>query len=397
MTDRTDAAAAVVSRAREGLGAFPAAPGSLTSPPGPAAAQQWLSTAQQWLATAASVVARLDADAAAATTPDSHSADVMLAVTLTQTVTERLRAVGDALGHGAVATLGELCHGRSPVGPNLTGAAGGFNVTEAATLLIAVVDRLAASVAADAIVASGAAATLGALRTRIVQLRAVATATGLAVDASSWEAELDAAIASQDPARIRQEVTEIARRVTMFEVAVAQVADDQQRARSAALAAQALRRRAGELHREVAALADEAYDKILDPPRLGLPDPEALGPVPGVPASADPAGWATVAADLEDHVARCGRVIAGLELAESRYRTVLESRDALRGLLGAYRDRQLSRTSDRDLDAAYGAAKTAAWLAPCDLEATRRLVDAYVTAVRAATPPGTTARTGPPS
>jgi hypothetical protein len=98
-----------------------------------------------------------------------------------------------------------------------------------------------------------------------------------------------------------------------------------------------------------------------------------------------------VADRLEDHVARCGRVIAGLEQAEAAYRTVLESRDALRGLLGAYRDRQLARAANRDLDAAYGAAKEAAYLAPCDLDAARRLVDAYVTAVRAATPPGTVA------
>jgi hypothetical protein len=395
VTDGSGTGSLVGAPAREGLGPFPPAPGSLTSPPGAAAAQQWLSGAQRWLATAGGVVARLDADAAAATEPDAHSADVMLAVTLTQTVTERLDAVGDALGHGAVASLGELCHGRSPVGPNLTGAAGGFNVTEAATLLIAVVDRLATSVAADAVVASGVASTLGALRSRIVALRDVAAATGLTVDASTWEADIDAAIAAQDPTRIRATVTEIARRVTMFEKAVAQVADDQQRARSAATTAQTLRARAADLRPRVAALAVEVEDQIVDPPRLGLPDPEALGPVPGVPTSDDPAGWATLAADLEGHVARCERVIAALELAESRYRTVLESRDALRGLLGAYRDRQLTRTTDRDLDAAYRAAKDAAWVAPCDLDAARRLVDAYVTAVRAVTPPAV--RRGSPS
>jgi hypothetical protein len=80
--------------------------------------------------------------------------------------------------------------------------------------------------------------------------------------------------------------------------------------------------------------------------------------------------------------------VAGLELAEGRYRSALESREALRGLLGAYRDRQLRRSTSRDLDAAYDAAREACWTAPCDLDAARRLVDAYVIAVRAATPSG---------
>jgi hypothetical protein len=372
---------------RGALGAFPPAPGTLTAPPGPAAAQRWLAAAERWLAVARQVVARLDADAAAATDPDAHSADVVLAVTLTQTVTERLGAVADALGQGGVASLGELAHGRRPVGPNLTGAAGGFNVTEAAGLLGAVVDRLTAAVAADAVVASGAAATLGALRARIAQLGRVAAATGLEVDADGWDADLDSAIASQDPGRIRTTVAEVARRVAMFEAAVAQVADDQQRARAAGASVVAARARAAALRQEVVVLADRAADRIVDPPRLGIPDPDVLGPVPAVPTADDPGGWAQRARALEEHLARTNRVIAALELAESRYRSVLDSRDALRGLLGAYRDRQLTRSASGDLDAAYRAAHEAAWVAPCDLGRARLLVDAYGAAVRAATPP----------
>ncbi|HEY6532522.1 MAG TPA: hypothetical protein VIY72_09470 [Acidimicrobiales bacterium] len=394
MTNGTDAGLRIASAERQPLGAFPPAPGSLTGPPGPGAAQQWLTAAQRWLATAGAVVARLDADAAAATNPDAHSADLVLAVTLTQTVTERLRAVADALGQGDVAALGELCHGRRPVGPNLTGAAGGFNVAEAAGLLGAVLDRLAAAVAADAVVASGVAATLGALQTRIVQLGQVAATTGLDVDARGWERDLDDAIASQDPALIRSVVAEVARRVAMFEQAVAQVADDQQRARAAATAAAATRGRAADLRQEVLALAAEAAEKIADPPRLGIPDPDALGPVPVMPTANDPGGWAEVAVALEDHLLRANRVVAALELAEARYRSVLDGRDALRGLLGAYRDRQLRRTGSRDLDAAYRAAHDSVWTAPCDLDTARRLVDAYVTAVRATTPP-TPPTTGP--
>jgi hypothetical protein len=389
VSDGTDAGLLLPGADRGALGAFPAAPGSLTAPPGPAAAQQWLSAAQRWLAVAGKVVARLDADAAVASQPDAHSADVVLAVTLTQTVTERLRAVADALGHGAVDSLGELCHGRRPVGPNLTGAPGGFNVTEAAGLLAAVVDRLTAAVAADAVVASGAAATLGALRSRITQLGRVAAATGLTVDAAGWEDELDAAIAAQDPARIRSVVAEVARRVSMFEAAVAQVADDQQRARAAGGALVGVRARADALRAEVVALAAQATEKIADPPRLGIPDPAVLGPVPDVPDTDEPGGWAERARSLEEHLTRANRVVAALELADARYRSVLETRDALRGLLGAYRDRQLTRSASADLDAAYRAAHEAVWVAPCDLDEARRLVEAYAAAVRAATPPTT--------
>jgi hypothetical protein len=387
VTNGADLGTLLGSRSDGALGPFPPAPGSLTSPPGPAAAQQWLSAAQAWLATAGGAVARLEADAAAATDPDAFSADVVLAVTLTQTVTERLRAVSDALGRGDVAALGEVCHGRSPVGPNLTGASGGFNVTEAAGLLGAVVARLAGAVAADAVVASGAAATLGALRARIVQLGGVAATAGLAVDATGWERELDDAIAAQDPRRIRAAVAEVARRVEMFEKAVAQVADDQQRARAAADAVRATRGRAAALRPTVLALADEVHAKIADPPRLGIPDPDVLGPVPTVPAAKDPGGWAELAAGLEDHLARATRVVAALEVAEVRYRSALEGRDALRGLLGAYRDRQLTRSTSTDLEGAFRAAHEAVWTAPCDLARAHDLVDAYVAAVRATTPP----------
>jgi hypothetical protein len=239
------------------------------------------------------------------------------------------------------------------------------------------------------VVASGAAGTLGALRARITQLGHVAAATGLTFDAEAWEAELDAAIAAQDPARIRSVVAEVARRVAMFEAAVAQVADDQQRARAAGAAVVAVRARADALREEVVALAAQAAEKIADPPRLGIPDPAVLGPVPEVPDADDPGGWADRARSLEEHLARADRVVAALELAEARYRSVLDSREALRGLLGAYRDRQLTRSASTDLDAAYRAAHDAAWVAPCDLDTARCLVEAYGTAVRAATPPTT--------
>ncbi len=380
---------------RRPLGAFPPAPGSLLAPPGPAATNQWLNEARRWSVTALQVVDRLDADAAAATSPDAFSADVVLAVTLARTVTERLDAVADALGQGAVSDLGELCHGRAPVGPNLTGASGGFDMSEAAGLLLAVVSRLTAAVAADAVVASGEAGTLGTLRDRIAQLGRVAGATGLVVDASGWEQELDDAIATQDPGSIRRVVSEVARRVSMFEVAVAQVADDQDRARSAVTAAVEVRTRAHALRAEVVALAEEVRTRIADPPRLGIPDPDALGPVPTVPATADPAGWAELASSLEAHVARARRVVAGLETAEVRFRSALDARNALRGLLGASRDRQLTRAPDADLDSVYRAAHDAVWIAPCDLDEARVLVDTYVGAVRAATPPGTAAPIAP--
>ena len=83
MTDAPDAGPRIGRPSGPGLGTLPAAPGSLTAPPGPSAAHAWSTDAQRWLATAGGVVARLDADAAAATHSDTYSADVMLAVTLT--------------------------------------------------------------------------------------------------------------------------------------------------------------------------------------------------------------------------------------------------------------------------------------------------------------------------
>jgi len=131
----------------------------------------------------------------------------------------------------------------------------------------------------------------------------------------------------------------------------------------------------------VRALVDEVRTKVVPVPNLAVPAVDALGATPSV----DALPWPAARAQLEPYLSRLDRVGAALDEVERRFRTALERRNDLRGLLQAYRDKADAHRLGEDprLEPKYQAARDVLWSAPCDLEVAAPLVTAFTDAVNA--------------
>jgi hypothetical protein len=143
------------------------------------------------------------------------------------------------------------------------------------------------------------------------------------------------------------------------------------------LAAQTYRDRLEAREEALRLVAERCAAEIAAPPRLGVPDLEALGPVP---AERGP---------LDAYRARLEQVAAALAFAESAYAAPLAERVALRARLERTADAQATTTiplatggggGAQPLTTAFTAVTAAARAAlaavPCDLDAARRLMAA---------------------
>src|SRR5262249_58698104 len=113
--------------------------------------------------------------------------------------------------------------------------------------------------------------------------------------------------------------------------------------------------------------AQRCREKIADPPRLGVPDVEALGPVPPVPDGADvPGSWTAARAALDAYQARLQQAAAALAEAGRRFAAPLAERAELRGLAQAYRAKAAAAglIEDPVLDAQFTAARAELWRGP---------------------------------
>jgi len=124
-------------------------------------------------------------------------------------------------------------------------------------------------------------------------------------------------------------------------------------------------------------LAARCADKIAGAPRLAVPDPTTLGPVPEDRAALDP------------YLERLALVRAALDTVEAAYGGPLAEREDLRGVVKAFQAKAIAaRVAERpELLAAWEQVKAILWSAPCDLAAGRDAVATYVAHVRAATGP----------
>jgi hypothetical protein len=126
-------------------------------------------------------------------------------------------------------------------------------------------------------------------------------------------------------------------------------------------------------------LAARCIAAVADPPRLAVPDVEALGPVPH-----DRAG-------LDAYLKRLGTVARALEVVERAYGTPLDELDELRGLLGGYLTRaaRTGRAADPTVARAAAAARAAFETVPTRVGDVRALVTRFADLVRTptSTPP----------
>ncbi len=368
----------------------PIPPGSLTQAPNSTATRTFLASLDAWLEQLRSRVNRLDADAQLADDPTRSTGDVTLAMSLLHSISSRRdelvstwdsgRVDADSLARIAVLLWGRL--------PDPLGAPSAFTLSEAGTLATALVDRLAAELAADPLAGSGVAGRVVALRGAISRCVADATALGMTTtDLEASAAHLEAAVASKDRARIVAAVGALEGEIGATERDL--IKETGLRAGTARLNAD-LQREYQELATRcvsVVALAERCRSRIAHAPKLAVPSVTVIGTPPDVVTEIRaPNDWPAARATLDRYATRLHRVKAAVDQAETAFVTPLAARDDLRGLLGAYATRAARNglAEDAGLTERYRPAHDALWNAPCDVDAAATLVEDYLRAVRRA-------------
>ena len=377
------------------LAVAPAAPGRLGEPLAVDAARSYLLELRQWRDARKRELDLLDEASLRAAEPQLYTPDVTLSMSLWQAVDDRysqLRKVWDDGRVDLVArdTLAQLVWGR------LESGGLGVNLVEACRLSDALAAQLRARLSFDPRAAESGAR-VAALRAALERLRelvkqepswasqvallavrlddiATRATRGADVESELAGLEVNAARAERDLV-----VTTARRRnaARSAEQAAAQLVTDRLRAENEMRALSAREDRAREL-------AARCVAAVADPPRLAVPDVEALGPVPQ-----DRAG-------LDAYLKRLGTVARALEIVERAYGTPLEEVDELRGLLGSYltRARRTGRDADPAVARAAAAARRALETVPTRVADVRALVTRFADLVR--TPPAPAPPVTPP-
>ncbi len=399
-----------------GMVLAPAAPGRLGQAAPVDSVRTYLAALGLWRDGRRGELDRLDEAAQAATDPDSYTADVTLSMALWQAVSDRYAQLVQAWDSGRADQLvreriSQLIWGRldgaSPgAGPGLTGGAigglgglggglGGLGVSlvDACRLSDALAAQLRARLSFDPR-AADAALRVSALRAGMERLRALAeqepgslrlverlaqrldalsgsAARGGDVSGTLTVLEADAARAERD---------------LIVSTATRQQRDRDRDREAAGLVrdrVRAMNELAALEHRETGlrALADRCVREIAIAPRLAVPEPSALGPVP------------TQRQGLDAYLTRLSDVSRAMDLVESTYSAPLTERDELRGRLDAYRvmAARTGRDADHEVQTAGQFARSAVQAVPCDLDSARTLVTRYQVLVR--TPPPATGAT----
>ncbi len=343
-----------------------------------------------WMGELRAALDEVDAAAQLATTPDTYTAEISLAMSMRQSITTRYDELVKVYDSGRVGTneraeLAQLLWGRLP---DALGAPTAFTLSEACTLVAALADRLRAALSTDAVGGSGVASRLLAVQAAIDRCRRQIDVLGMdpaAIDAQS--ARLERAVAGGARDEIRTAVDEADRAVTALEREL--IKEASVRAATAHRFAE-YEQKYQLLVTEsttVVDLAERCRSRIADAPRLAVPEASVIGAPPAAPpAASDAATWAAARAALDDYARRLDRCGRALEEAHRAFGAPLEERDDLRGLLGAYRTRaaRSGLAEDPQLADAYEAARDLLWSAPCNLPLARQRVEEYQHAVRLA-------------
>jgi hypothetical protein len=362
------------------LSAPPVPPGSLTSVPAARDVLTFLDVLGEWTVELRGALDNLDASARVAHDPGAYTRDIVLAMSLWSSIDARRQELVKVWDSGRVLD-DELAHIATLMWGRLTdplGAPSAFTLPEACTLASALQEKLTDIIAKDAVANSGAAARIEPLRAAIVRCRQQAGVLGLATDRiDQCAAELESAVAGSNSELIADTVNRVDTEITLLE---RDLIKETSRRAGAALQYNELGRRHDELVKlegVVRALAARCAEKIVDPPRLGIPKIEELGAIPGPDANREA---------IAQYAEKLGRAGAALAIAQERFGAPLNERDDLRGLLGSYRDRvgKKGLVEDAALEARYEAAKAVLLSAPCDLARARTLVAGYQHAVRVA-------------
>jgi hypothetical protein len=377
----------------DGGAVAPAAPGRLGTAAPADTLRRYLDELRRWRDGRRTELDRLDEASLRATDPDSYTGDITLSMALWQSCSDRYEQLLQAWDSGradqvARERMSQLIWGRLDSGAGL-GAGLAVSLVDACRLSDALAAQLRARLSFDPR-AADSAVRAAALRAAMERLRALAEAdpgsagivqrlaarvedlVGAAARGGDVAGPL--AILEADAARVERDliVTTATRREAERdrERQAADLVRDRVRAMNEAAALE---------HREqgLRELADRCVHRITIAPRLAVPEPEALGPVP-----ADRAG-------VDAYLARLSDVVRAMDIVERTYSVPLEELEELKGRFDAYRvmAARTGRDSDRQVAAAGQLARSALHAVPCDLDSARVLVSQYQALIRATPPP----------
>ncbi|WP_235535390.1 hypothetical protein [Oerskovia sp. Root918] len=347
----------------------PSAPGRLGEAIPAAELYDYLLRLEEWLRARRTELDRLDAAAQAAASPETYTADMLLAMTLWQAARTRADEMGVVWDSGRADAVGrekisQLVWGRlsSPDGSSLV------SLVEATRLCDAIVSALRTRLSFDPNAADEVARFRG-LRAELARCDELAgsdtTARGRVEKLRErWTRLRDKASNGADVTgpltELEAEVARTERDLIVGASERRELARDRRQAveRYAALEARepSLRELAARCRREIAA-----------PPRLAVPDVSRLGEVP-----ADRAG-------LDGFLTRLATVARAFDTVEASYSAPLRERAELRYRLDAYRVRADTngRSVSPTVRSGLAEARTAGEAVPCDVVLLRFLVEQY--------------------
>lgn len=347
----------------------PVAPGRLGEAAPAADLMRYLDGLLAWLDDRRTRLDALDTAAQAATDAERYTPDVVLALTVWQSVRTRADELLEVWDDGRVTAvererMSQLVWGRVDTRPGSSAV----SLPEAVTLCDAMVAALRTRLAFDPDSAD-VVGRLRGLRAALVRAEDLASGDGEAVGRLAALREREERLSAQASrgGDVSGPLAELETRVAHAErdlmVAVSQ-RRSLTRVRADALAtAAALEAREPALHE----LADRCRREVAHPPRNAVPDVSRLGPVPD-----DRAG-------LDAFVARLDAVRRALDAAQEAYSEPLRERARLRYRLG--QAVALAAGNGRDASptvrAAHDEARTAVETTPCDVDLARALVEQY--------------------
>jgi hypothetical protein len=364
----------------------PAAPGQLGQPIPAADLLRYLDALGRWRADRRQELDRIDAAAMAASDADSYTADVTLAMTMWQSVTERLAQLTKIWDDGRVGVqqreeMSRLIWG---TGSGLGSSGGlGLSLVEACRLSDALTAALRARLAFDPVAADVAA--------RIAATRASLQRSADARPTPSTDQKADK---KPDVDDLRRRLEDLAGQATrgsdvtgpfaVVEAAAARLERD-------LIVGAASHRTLGRDYRatlercrvleaqeeELRVVVARAVAAVRPTPRMAVPDVERLGKVP------------QNRVDLDAFRARLDNVERAMTMASAAYAKVLAELTDLRARLDVYAVKAAStgQAADPVVKATYDLVHGVLWSVPCPINQARELVTAYQRLL-GSTPPG---------
>lgn len=373
----------------DGVTVAPAAPGRLGVAVPADQLRRYLDQLGRWCAGRHAELDRLDEASLRATDPDGYTGDVMLSMALWQSCSDRYDQLVQAWDSGradhlARERMSQLIWGRLDSGAGL-GAGLAVSLVDACRLSDALAVQLRARLSFDPR-AADSAARVAALRAAMERLRALAEAdpgsVGIVQRLTARVEDLAGAAARggdvSGPLQILEADAARAERDLIVTTATRKEAERDRERQVDALVRDRVRTMnelAALEHRQQALieLADRCAHRITLAPRLAVPEPEVLGPVPADRVA------------LDAFLAKLSNVVRAMDLVEQAYSAPLAELEELQGRFDAYRvmAARTGKDVDRQVGAAGRLARSALQAAPCDLDSARTLVAQYQALVRA--------------